>query len=128
MKSLELLLPAVPTAPAEARAVIEAVGSDLPEPVLIDAKLLVTEVVGNAIRHASRSIQAVIIRIVRNHFFRVEVVDPGPMFVPDPRRAGATAGSGRGLFLVDSVASAWGVEPLNGGWPASISNATRPSA
>jgi len=115
MKSVELRLPAVPTAPAEARAAVQAIGSDLPEPVLVDAKLLVTEVVGNAIKHASRGIQTVIIRIVRNHFFRIEVVDPGPMFDPDPRPPGATAGSGRGLFLVDSVASAWGVEPDEAG-------------
>jgi anti-sigma regulatory factor (Ser/Thr protein kinase) len=71
MKSVELVLPAAPTAPAEARAAVEAIGSDLPEPVLVDAKLLLTEIVANAIKHASRGIQAVIIRIRRNHFIRV---------------------------------------------------------
>ena len=115
MKSVELVLPAAPTAPAEARAVVEAIGSDLPEPVLVDAKLLLTEVVANAINHGSRGMQAVIIRIVRNHFVRVEVVDPGPMFNPDPRPPGTGAGGGRGLFLVDAVAHAWGVEPDEAG-------------
>lgn len=115
MKSLELVLPAAPTAPAEARAIVEAIGSDLPEAVLVDAKLLLTEVVGNAIRHAGRGISAVIIRIVRNHVLRVEVVDAGPMFKPDPRPPGSGAGSGRGLFLVDTIASAWGVEPDEAG-------------
>jgi anti-sigma regulatory factor (Ser/Thr protein kinase) len=114
MRSLELLLPAEPTAPAEARAVVEAIGSDLPEPVLVDAKLLLTEVVTNAIKHADH-IQAVIIRIKRNHFVRVEVLDPGPMFKPDPRPPGTGAGSGRGLHLVDTVAHAWGVEPDQAG-------------
>ena len=80
MRSLELHLPAAPTAPAEARAVVEAIGSDLPEPVLVDAKLLVTEVVANAINHASRGMQAVIIRIRRNHFIRVEVLKPSRYF------------------------------------------------
>jgi anti-sigma regulatory factor (Ser/Thr protein kinase) len=80
MRSCELLLPAGPTALAEARAVVEAIGSDLPEPVLVDAKLLLTELVANAIKHASRGMQAVIIRIRMNHFVRVEVLDPGPMF------------------------------------------------
>jgi anti-sigma regulatory factor (Ser/Thr protein kinase) len=111
MRSLELVLPAVPTAPAEARAVVEAIGSDLPEPVLVDAKLLLTELVANAIRHATRGIQAVIVRIRMNHVVRVEVLDPGPMFHPDPRPPGTGAGSGRGLYLVDAVATAWGVEP-----------------
>jgi anti-sigma regulatory factor (Ser/Thr protein kinase) len=115
MKNVELLLPAAPTAPAEARAVVEAIGSDLPEPVLVDVKLLLTEVVTNAIKHASRGVQAVIIRIRTNHFIRVEVLDPGPMFNPDPRPPGTGAGSGRGLYLVDTVATAWGVEPDQAG-------------
>jgi anti-sigma regulatory factor (Ser/Thr protein kinase) len=115
MKSVELILPAALTTPAEARAVVEAIGSDLPEPVLIDVKLLMTELVANALKHASRGIQAVIIRITRNHFVRVEVLDPGPMFNPDPRPPGTGTGSGRGLFLVEAVANAWGVEPEEAG-------------
>jgi len=115
MKSVELILPAALTTPAEARAVVEAIGSDLPEPVLIDVKLLMTELVANALKHASRGIRAVIIRITRNHFVRVEVLDPGPMFNPDPRPPGTGTGSGRGLFLVDAVANAWGVEPVEAG-------------
>jgi anti-sigma regulatory factor (Ser/Thr protein kinase) len=115
MRCVELVLPAVPTAPAEARAVVEAIGSDLPEPVLVDAKLLLTELVANVITHAARSIGPVIIRIKRNHLVRVEVLDPGPMFNPDPRPPGTGAGSGRGLYLVDTVATAWGVEPDEAG-------------
>src|SRR4029453_16155906 len=115
MKSVELRLPAVPTAPAEARAVVDAIGSDLPEAVLVDAKLLLTELVANAIKHTSRGIEALIIRIRRNHFVRVEVLDPGPMFNPDPRPPGTGAGSGRGLYHVDAVATAWGVEPDEAG-------------
>ena len=114
MRSVELVLPAVPTAPAEARAVVEAIGSDLPEPVLVDVKLLLTELVANVITHA-RSIGPVIIRIRRNHLVRVEVLDPGPMFNPNPRPPGTGAGSGRGLYLVDTVATAWGVEPDEAG-------------
>jgi anti-sigma regulatory factor (Ser/Thr protein kinase) len=115
MRCVELVLPAVPTAPAEARAVVEAIGSDLPEPVLVDAKLLLTELVANVITHAARSIGPVIIRIRRNHLVRVEVLDPGPMFNPNPRPPGTGAGSGRGLYLVDTVATAWGVEPAEAG-------------
>jgi anti-sigma regulatory factor (Ser/Thr protein kinase) len=115
MKSVELRLPAAPTASAEARAVVEAIGSDLPEAVLVDAKLLLTELVANAIKHTSRGIEAVIIRITRNHFVRVEVLDPGPMFNPDPRPPSTGAGSGRGLYLVDAVATAWGIEPDEAG-------------
>ena len=114
MRSVELVLPAVPTAPAEARAVVEAIGYDLPEPVLVDVKLLLTELVANVITHG-RGIGPVIIRIRRNHLVRVEVLDPGPMFNPDPRPPGTGAGGGRGLYLVDTVATAWGVEPDEAG-------------
>ena len=94
---------------------MEAIGSDLPEAVLVDAKLLLTELVANAIktrqpRKTGRD---------RPHHEKPlrpsEVLDPGPMFNPDPRPPGTGAGSGRGLYLVDAVATAWGVEPDEAG-------------
>jgi anti-sigma regulatory factor (Ser/Thr protein kinase) len=114
MKTFELRLPAEPTAAAVARAIVEAVGSDLPEPILLDAKLLTTEVVTNAIRHA-RGTQAVIVRVRRNNLVRVEVVDQGPMFDPQRQTSSTRAGTGLGLVLVDTVANAWGVEPDEAG-------------
>jgi anti-sigma regulatory factor (Ser/Thr protein kinase) len=114
MKTFELRLPAEPTAAAVARAILEAVGSDLPEPILLDAKLLTTEVVTNAIRHAGGT-QVVIVRVRRNRLVRVEVVDQGPMFDPQPQTTSTRAGSGQGLMLVDAVANAWGVEPDEAG-------------
>jgi anti-sigma regulatory factor (Ser/Thr protein kinase) len=114
MKTFEFRLPAEPTAAAVARAILEAVGSDLPEPIVVDAKLLTTEVVTNAIRHA-RGTQAVIVRVRRNNYVRVEVVDQGPMFDPQPQTNRTRAGSGRGLMVVDAVANAWGVEPDEAG-------------
>ena len=110
MKTFEFRLPAEPTAAAVARAMVEAVGSDLPEPILFDAKLLTTEVVTNAIRHA-RGTQAVIVRVRRNDLVRVEVVDQGPMFDPQPHTTSTRAGGGQGLVIVGAVANAWGVEP-----------------
>jgi anti-sigma regulatory factor (Ser/Thr protein kinase) len=114
MKTFEFRLPAEPTAAAVARAMVEAVGSDLPEPILFDAKLLMTEVVTNAVRHA-RGTQAVIVRVKRNKLVRVEVVDQGPMFDPQPQTTSTRARRGQGLMLVDAVATAWGVEPDEAG-------------
>jgi anti-sigma regulatory factor (Ser/Thr protein kinase) len=114
MKTFEFRLPAEPTAAAVARAMVEAVGFDLPEPIVLDAKLLTTEVVTNAIRHAPGT-QAVIVRVRRNKLVRVEVVDQGPMFDPQPQTTRIGAGSGQGLMLVDAVANAWGVEPDEAG-------------
>jgi len=114
VKTFELRLPSEPTAAAVARAIVEAAASDLPETILTDAKLLTTEVVTNAIRHA-RGTQAVIVRVRRNDLVRVEVVDQGPMFDPQPQTTSSRPGGGRGLMLVDRVANAWGVEPDEGG-------------
>jgi anti-sigma regulatory factor (Ser/Thr protein kinase) len=113
MRTFEFRLPAEPTAAAVARAMVEAVGSDLPEPILLDAKLLTTEVVTNAIRHA-RGTQ-VIVRVRRNNLVRVEVVDQGPMFDPQRQTASTRAGGGHGLVIVGAVANAWGVEPDEAG-------------
>ena len=109
MKTFEFRLPAEPTAAALARNILEAIGSDLPEPILFDAKLLTTEVVTNAIRHGGT--QVVIVRVRRNNLVRVEVVDQGPMFDPQPHTTSTRAENGQGLILVDAVANAWGVEP-----------------
>jgi anti-sigma regulatory factor (Ser/Thr protein kinase) len=114
VKTFEFRLPAEPTAAAVARGIVEAVGSDLPESILIDAKLLTTEVVTNAIRHA-RGTQVVVMRIRRNNLVRVEVVDQGPMFDPQPQTTSARAGGGQGLVIVGAVANAWGVEPDEAG-------------
>jgi Anti-sigma regulatory factor (Ser/Thr protein kinase) len=114
MKTFEFRLPAEPLAAAVARAIVEAIGSDLPEPILLDAKLLTTEVVTNAVRHAPGT-QAVIVRVRRNNLVLVEVVDQGPMFDPQPRTTSSRAGSGQGLMLVDAVANAWGIEPDEAG-------------
>ena len=54
MKSqVELRLPPEPIAPTLARAAVAAVGSGLPEAVRPISKLLTTEIVSNASRHAS---------------------------------------------------------------------------
>ena len=72
--------------------------------------LLATEVVGNAVRHASlRSDQRIVFFArLNDDFARVEVADPGAGFDPD------AVEHGFGLRLVDKVASAWGVDATKG--------------
>jgi hypothetical protein len=66
MKSqVELRLPPEPIAPTLARAAVAAVGYGLPEAVASDIELLTTEIVSNAVRHASLDpSEEIILRIV----------------------------------------------------------------
>jgi anti-sigma regulatory factor (Ser/Thr protein kinase) len=108
----ELRLPAEPIAPALARAGIRGAAPDLPDRTAADLALLLTEVVSNAVRHASPSPgDEIRIRLHTGEPVRVEVVDGGPGFEPlAPAASDGAQASGWGLFLLDRIASAWGVE------------------
>jgi anti-sigma regulatory factor (Ser/Thr protein kinase) len=78
---------------------------------LFHARLLVTELVANSIRHAGLADADVIDLDVsmQSDRLRVEVTDHGPGF-DAPHLVEPPAGtSGRGLFLVDALADVWGV-------------------
>jgi anti-sigma regulatory factor (Ser/Thr protein kinase) len=113
MDHTELRLPAERIAPALARASIDHIASTLPDHVAADLNLLTTEVVSNAVRHGSRSgADEIIFRIAVDDVVRVDVVDAGGLFEPprfEPPYEIPTS-SGWGLYLVDRLASAWGVE------------------
>jgi anti-sigma regulatory factor (Ser/Thr protein kinase) len=96
---------------AAAREMVEAL-DDLSRPARDDLALLVTELVGNSLRHAGLHPEDLIrVRITRlRGSVRVEVVDSGPGFSPVRERPGRGQTSGRGLYLVDQVADRWGVE------------------
>ena len=96
---------------AAAREMVEAL-DDLSRPARDDLALLVTELVGNSLRHAGLGPEDLIqVRIARlSGSVRVEVADPGPGFSPVQVRPGRRQTSGRGLYLVDQVADRWGVE------------------
>jgi hypothetical protein len=70
------------------------------------AQLLLTELVSNAVRHSDQSVGVQV--EVRGQQLRVEVSDSSER-MPVMREAEAAATEGRGLRLVDALASAWGV-------------------
>jgi anti-sigma regulatory factor (Ser/Thr protein kinase) len=96
---------------ATAREMVETL-DDLSRPARDDLALLVTELVGNSLRHAGLGSDDVIrVRISRlRGSVRVEVADAGPGFSPVRERPGRSQTSGRGLYLVEQVADRWGVE------------------
>lgn len=71
--------------------------------------LLVSEVVTNAVLHGSERGALHVVSTVAEGTVRVEVRDNGEGFVPRPRALEADAVGGWGLYLVEQLASAWGV-------------------
>ena len=101
-------LPAEPTSASRARTFVrdslaEWGAEDFEEP----ATLLTSELVTNAVLHA-RSAVDVTVRLADGELW-VGVSDSGTG-PPVRKRYGADAGTGRGLLLVERIASAWGTE------------------
>lgn len=106
--------PALET-PALARHELESwLPSSLPESDRGALRLLVSELVTNSIRHVSNSEQPVVLAVrIAARTVHVEVHDGGAGFKPGkPKPRGADGGFG--LFLVERMASRWGVDTRDG--------------
>ncbi|MEU9161394.1 ATP-binding protein [Streptomyces sp. NPDC048424] len=75
-------------------------------------RLLVSELITNALRHAHGPVR-VNLR-VHGSLLRCEVEDASPV-CPVPRTAGTDAESGRGIELVDALAQDWGSDRTSTG-------------
>jgi anti-anti-sigma factor len=112
---IDLALAADPSAPGRARSEIRHATQHAREQDAAVAALLVSELVTNAVVHPRDGQAAPIgLRILAaDRWLRVEVTDAGTGFDPErpePRRADS---GGRGLLLVDRLASRWGASPVN---------------
>lgn len=76
------------------------------------AALLITELVANAIRHVPGSCAVELTR--RGDALRIAVVDTGPG-IPDLESPGLSSFGGRGLHIVNALATAWGIDHLEDG-------------
>ncbi|MFI1438517.1 PAS domain S-box protein [Streptomyces fructofermentans] len=106
-------LPAAPESVPEGRAFLgRALASwDCTIPA-DDARLLLSEMLSNAVRHAQGPIGLHLSRTATE--LTVEVSDHSPQ-LPQPRIAEGDEESGRGLFLVRALADNWGVRPTDEG-------------
>ena len=109
---VERRLPASPEAASAARHALDDLGDAVPDARLRDVRLLVSEVVTNAVRHANLAAGDAIELIVEldRGTLRVEVHDPGGGFVPRTPSPDPTRPSGWGLYLVAELAARWGVD------------------
>jgi anti-sigma regulatory factor (Ser/Thr protein kinase) len=106
---LGIRLPDEPRAAAEARRAVEDLGPLVTRDQLDDLRLLVTELVTNAVRYSGGWVDLKV--FVERGFVRVEVTDPGPGFDPGNRPdPGIESMGGRGLYLVEQIADRWGVK------------------
>lgn len=108
------LLPGDVSTPAAARRFVrialESVEAD--PPVIETAELLTTELVTNAVVHVGTKTQ-LFLRVVGGTV-RVEVTDPDDR-LPSMAAPNVDDVGGRGLVIVNALASAWGVERTNSG-------------
>jgi anti-sigma regulatory factor (Ser/Thr protein kinase) len=97
-----------PEAAARARRALSRLRGDLDPPLMETLRLLVTELVSNAVRHG-HSDTVVLKVVVGRSSVITEVTDEGPGFDPDTNRTPGDNESGWGLFLVERLAQRWGV-------------------
>ena len=76
--------------------------------VLDDARLLVSELVANAVEHVREDGEIELRVSLEGGVLRVEVLDSGPGFTPTQRERGSDRGWG--LHFVDRLASRWAVD------------------
>ena len=105
----ELVLPADPTAPGLARALLRCATQEwgVDDDLAQDAAMVITELVANAVDHA-RTPCTVSLRLSHG-VLSVAVRDARPGSVPRPGPIDPNAARGRGLQMVDALAWAWGV-------------------
>ena len=90
------------------------------------AVLLVSELVTNAVRHASTGGSAIVLRLeTSGGWLRIEVHDADPGG-PVPRALAGLDESGFGLVLVDAMADKWGVRQTAGGKAVWVELETQP--
>jgi anti-sigma regulatory factor (Ser/Thr protein kinase) len=104
---LSLRIDRNPNAAAKARRSLAALGG-LNGKLMETLRLLVTELVTNSVRHARAD--TVLLRVlVGKSAIRTEVTDAGPGFRPAETGSLSSDRTGWGLFLVESLATRWGV-------------------
>jgi anti-sigma regulatory factor (Ser/Thr protein kinase) len=103
-----ITLPKSPSSAAQARLFLDQVHDRIDEPVFENARLLLSELVANAIEHVQEEGDLEVRITLGEGVLRVEVLDPGPGFVPPSRLPGSDRGWG--LHFTERLASRWAAD------------------
>ncbi|MCW3016102.1 MAG: hypothetical protein JWO02_3194 [Solirubrobacterales bacterium] len=115
----DIRLAAVGSHVRKARSLVDALGMTLPVELKDDLRLLISEVVTNAVRHGTPAGEGSAIRVrigLQGQRMRVEVHDRGPGFEHAPRGPGSELDSGWGVHFVDELTDCWGAGHDGGAW------------
>jgi anti-sigma regulatory factor (Ser/Thr protein kinase) len=99
-----------PGSAAAARRVLDQLHGKIDPDKLETARLLVTEVVTNAVRHVKREGQIDLNVALCDDALRVEVLDPGTGFVPRRRGPDSPIDGKWGLHFLEVLSDRWGIE------------------
>jgi anti-sigma regulatory factor (Ser/Thr protein kinase) len=99
-----------------ARGALDALRATASAAAIEDARLLVSELITNSIRHGDLTPhQPIRFRVdVAGGNLRVEVRDTGRGFILTPRTSESADDSGWGLYLVSKIAERWGMSSDGG--------------
>jgi anti-sigma regulatory factor (Ser/Thr protein kinase) len=120
--ALEADVPGGPHAASRARRLVrEELTGRIPDAVLPDVMLLVTELVANGVRHGGAGVDTELHLLLESRppALHVEVVNPDPALgLVARRRPDLQGGGGLGLHILDRLASRWGIrdEPHTAVW------------
>jgi two-component sensor histidine kinase len=94
----------------EARHALQPLQSAVDPDTFETLRLLVTELIGNSVRHATPRASEEIELSVRasRERIRVEVANSAPGFTPLPRPEDADEASGWGLHILEALSDRWG--------------------
>jgi anti-sigma regulatory factor (Ser/Thr protein kinase) len=109
-KSASIQLPPDAESAGAARRFVDANHDGLDPAVVADAQLLTSEIVSNALQHGRPNI-TLAVRVALPGI-GVTVTDDGAAFPQVPLHPpDSSSPSGRGMLIIDAIASAWGVVP-----------------
>lgn len=102
-----------PSAVSSARRQVrrELAAEHLPDPLLDDVEVVLSELMGNAVRHA-RPIAGGVLLVgwrIADDELTLRVTDGGSVKRIEPRESSPMSDSGRGLHIVERLVTAWGV-------------------
>lgn len=97
------------SAPATARRAVEAFGEHLEPSVVPDLKLLVSELITNAVKYGSDDGIELLLHSMHPLHVHAEIVDQGHGFVPVARTRPREEAGGWGLHMVETLTQRWGV-------------------